>query len=103
MVPCSTQVNDYLLQGPHLDDVCVWDYIAQIDKISKKSLKQKSKKIGKANKEDPTDKEEESEDDIDLSNIKLDLLYLDSTNKQQIAKGILFNSSRERPHINFSP
>ncbi|KAJ7590588.1 hypothetical protein C8J56DRAFT_887171 [Mycena floridula] len=35
----TSQVADYVHRGPLLDDVCLWDYISRVEKISKKENK----------------------------------------------------------------
>jgi hypothetical protein len=46
LVPTANQLADYQRRGVELDDVCVWDFISQVDKVSKTSDKQKHSEKG---------------------------------------------------------
>jgi hypothetical protein len=41
LVPIRDQLGDYHKRGPELNDVCVWDFIAHVDKVSKTSDRRK--------------------------------------------------------------
>ena len=55
IVAKASQVADYQLHGDCLNNISVWDYVAQIEKISKASDRQKS--------DDKDDSEDDENDD----------------------------------------
>jgi hypothetical protein len=59
LVPIGDQLGDYHKRGPELNDVCVWDFIARIDKVNKNSDKRKHRE--KCNE----DGDDEYLDDLD--------------------------------------
>jgi hypothetical protein len=61
LVPKAAQVMDYLHRDEKFNNICVWDFVAQVDKVKKKKKKNKSKP------DNVDSDDEEDDDDIDHS------------------------------------
>ncbi|KAG1901511.1 uncharacterized protein F5891DRAFT_979346 [Suillus fuscotomentosus] len=59
LMPKATQVMDYLHRDDKFSNICIWDFVAQVDKVKK------SKKNKKTNWENMDDDETCYDDDID--------------------------------------
>ncbi|KAG1727352.1 uncharacterized protein EDB91DRAFT_1253907 [Suillus paluster] len=61
LVPKAAQVMDYLHRDEKFNNICIWDFVAQVDKV-KNSRKKKKSKLDDVNNDD-----EDDDDDIDHS------------------------------------
>ncbi|KAJ6619346.1 hypothetical protein B0H10DRAFT_2216870 [Mycena sp. CBHHK59/15] len=68
--PTANQVSDYQNRGSLLDNICVWEFAARIEKVSKSSAKRKHKR--------PSE-EGENEEQEDETNDLEDFIVVDET------------------------
>jgi hypothetical protein len=78
LIPSANQVCDYVFRGQALKDVCVWDFFAQTEKVTKASIAPRTKQrdnTGTRESEDApvlheTDTELDDDDDDDQESIE---------------------------------
>ena len=90
LVPKAAQVMDYLHRDRHFADICVWDFVAQIDKVRKSKSKQTNESIKLENEcIDESDFDEAELDEIDLLNCE--------ENRPLSIQQLLQSTSKKRP------
>jgi hypothetical protein len=94
LVARANQVADYQLRGEYLYDICVWDFVARVEKIKRKNCR----------KSPPKDKDTSDEDNVEDADFASEIKESDSEDdgemipkNQPLATGMLNARTRSRP------
>jgi hypothetical protein len=96
IAPKASQVADYLFRSEDLDDVCLWDCIAQVEKVSKASLRTFTKD-SHDDDDDDDDESDPSSDHDDCGDVTIDGVYDELSGMSELLRSL----SRKRPRLEF--
>lgn len=97
LVPIGDQLGDYHKRGPELNDVCVWDFIAHVDKLSKTSDRRKHQ--NKCSRDADSPDADEDIDDSEITGIMLDDSAQEYEAKEDAEEHVLQIESHKRPRV----
>ena len=95
LIAKSNQVADYVLRGQQLEHLCLWDFVSQIDKITKKSTSKINQTISMTY-DDPSDIDEDMEQE---DNIESGIKYQKINAKARIHVPLMNDHQEASSHV----